>query len=122
MTSKTLMVLSVPAVAKLLPSRLTVLLLISPLCAWNSLTNSMPPLVFFQNFTTPSTEQVIRNSVNGVNVVEKSWSLCIKDLEYLGDVGRAATYSFSYGSLRRFFFGSAEGREGPKSSSEEESS
>jgi hypothetical protein len=71
-TSKILIVLSIPAVAKLLPSALTLTLLISPLCARNSLTNSIPTAIFFQNLTTPSVELVMTKSVEGVTVTKDS--------------------------------------------------
>lgn len=81
MTSNILTVLSSPDVAKLRPSALMLVLVIGPPWARNSLTNSTPTAIFFQNLTTPSIELVIRKSVCGVTVTNESWSLCIKDLE-----------------------------------------
>src|SRR3569833_351095 len=80
-TSKILIVLSAPAVAKLRPSRLTDTDVTSPSCALNSLTNSMLSATFFQNLTTPSVAVVMRKSVRGVMVTHDSCSLCISDLE-----------------------------------------
>lgn len=90
-TSKIFTVLSVPAVAKLLPSALTLVLLTSPVCARNSLTNSTPTAIFFQNLTNPSIELVIKKSVCGDTVTKDNWSLCISDFEYRGDAGSAFT-------------------------------
>jgi hypothetical protein len=95
---------------------------ISPWCARNIFTNSMPTAIFFQNLTTPSTLVVIRKSVNGVIVTNARWSRCMSDFEYRGAVGSAARYSFSCGSVRRFFLVTAPpagGSVGPMSSSEE---
>lgn len=80
----------------------------------------MPTTAFFQNFTVPSTELVIRKSVNGVNVTNASCSLCIKDLEYRDDDGSAEMYNFSYGRTLRFLRGTEDGRAGPKSSPSED--
>lgn len=90
-TSKILTVLSAPVVAKLLPSALTLTLLISEVWARNSFTNSTPTAIFFQNLTKPSIDEVIRKSVCGVTVTKDNWSLCMRDLEYRGDAGSAFT-------------------------------
>lgn len=90
-TSKILTVLSVPAVAKLRPSALTFVLRISPGWARNSFTNSMPLAIFFQNLTKPSIELVMTKSVTGVTVTNDNCSLCMRDLEYRGEAGRALT-------------------------------
>lgn len=81
MTSKIFTVLSSPIVAKLRPSALTLVPWISPGWARNSLTNSIPSPIFFQNLTTPSIELVITKSVKGVTVTNDNCSLCISDLE-----------------------------------------
>ena len=60
---------------------LTLVLVISPMCARNSFTNSTPTAIFFQNLTTPSVELVIKKSVDAVKSTNASCSRCISDLE-----------------------------------------
>jgi hypothetical protein len=51
----------------------------------------MPSAIFFQNLTKPSIELVMTKSVTGVTVTNDNCSLCMRDLEYRDEAGRALT-------------------------------
>jgi hypothetical protein len=94
-TSNILTVLSLLALANIVPSALTVTAETGPRCPRYCFTNSIPTACFFQNLTTPSTEVVMMKSVEGVTVTYANVSRCMNDLVYRALEGRRSKYAFS---------------------------
>ena len=89
-TSNILHVLSLPIVAHIPPSALTLNPRISLACARKCFTNSTPRCRFFQNFKCPSIEAVTKKSCVVANATCVTVSRCMNDRSYIDAEGSAS--------------------------------